>query len=148
MQKDWTIDTFVLYEAGKGDWNAIAFLNSILTNEQRVTFDQNGHIEGEYRRCIGRLDSGQISTQNVERWLKHIKDKLAQYFPGRLQRKHRVALDRIGFHNNDMPFVKVCQHTISKKLVSEDTHYNEDVKSYLLDNMKIEVIPIVDALAE
>ena len=56
------------------------------------------------------------------------------------------ALDGLGFHPDDRPFVAVCGRTESRKLVSKDSDYSAKVTDYLARAMGISVLPVEEAV--
>jgi len=148
MNKDWTIDTYVLYRAADVDYDAISFLQKILNERSEIAFDYEGNIEKEYRDCFIKAQrerkGGSVA---LKEWFKQIVSKRARKFiSGTLDTKKQKDLADLRFDRSDWPFVAVCSKTASKRLVSEDSDYNEQVKNYLKSEMSIDVLPIKDAL--
>jgi predicted nucleic acid-binding protein len=147
MSRDWTIDTYVLYMAADVDYDAVEFLNRVLREGHRVTFDHERHIEKEYQRCLENVQHDRKGgSVALKKWFKIVVAKLAQKFSGKLQRKHQVKFEELKFDLSDWPFVAVCLKTESKNLVSEDSDYTEEIKKYLQKETKICVLSIQDSL--
>lgn len=144
MLKDWTIDTYVLYKAADIEGDAIELLNQIRRKRHQITLDYEGHIEKEYKECLQYERN--FGRDFVSKWFKEVIGKFAQYCSGKLQKRHQIALQKRKFDRSDWPFVAVCSKTKSKKLVSEDSDYTENVKCYLQSEMAINVLSIRDSL--
>lgn len=147
MGKDWTIDTCVLYKAADVDYEAVEFLHRTLREKHWVTFDHERYIEKEYEKCLIKVQRERKGgSEALKKWFKTVIAKFAQKFSGKLHESHRRALEKLEFDRDDWPFVAVCSKTGSKKLISEDSHYTEDVKCYLQSKMGIDVLSIEDSL--
>lgn len=149
--KIWVVDTWVLYRAAELSFDAQELLLNILARHS-LAFDDRGHIEDEYLRCMRRTER-EVGTRAGSRFIKQWFDKLAErkkryFYSGQLQARHRRALERLRFDSSDMPFVAVCYRTPDKLLVSEDSDYNEAVKEYLNEEMGIQVLTIAEALSQ
>jgi len=141
---DWTIDTNVLYKAASVDMNAVSFLMTIFKERHIVTFDTEGRIEREYRNCIEktRIEGG---NELVKKWFIEVVGKLAYKFSGRLSQRHQRSLRKLAFDRSDWPFVAVCSMALSKHLVSDDSDYHDNIKSYLKSSMHINVLSTQEA---
>ena len=67
-------------------------------------------------------------------------------YSGNLDNRHKEALKKLKFHNDDWPFVAVCACTKDKNLISEESDYNDKVKEYLQKKMEVHVLSIKDSL--
>jgi hypothetical protein len=146
--KDWTIDTWVLYQIDDPDnLHAENFLMQVLNKKNLVVLDREGNIEKQYRECIF---SPKVSRPFLRKWFKNIQKKnLIYYFEGRLTNKHEQDLLNLKFDRSDIPFVAVCYQTTSKDLVTEDSDfYTVQVKTYLNKEMQIQVLTIQQAVAK
>ena len=137
---DWTVDTCVLYMAAEVELEAMYLLLRIMRQAHRVGMDHEGHIEHEYRQCLQAT-----GDRLVEKWLRTVANSLAFMHSGKLDRRHRNALERLRFDRDDWPFVGVCSRTSSKNLVSEDSDYTEEVRAYLAHEMSVSVLSVGDA---
>lgn len=149
--KIWVADTWVLYRAAELSFDAQELLLNIL-GRHFVAFDDRGHIEDEYLRCVSRTQRAP-DTKTGSRWIKQWFEKLVErkkryFYSGQLQARHRRALERLRFDPSDMPFVAVCYRTPNKLLVTEESDYNEAVKGYLNEEMVIQVLTIAEALSQ
>ena len=147
MNRDWTVDTCVLYKAADVDLKAIHFLGNILEDMDIVALDHEKCIENEYRKCICKITSKNAEGRTfILKWYKHIVGKLFTRFSGNLESRHKEELKKLRFHDDDWTFVAVCKRTKDKNLVSEDSDYNKKVKEYLLEKMEVHVLSIQDSL--
>ena len=78
----------------------------------------------------------------MSKWYKNIINKFVKKYCGILEDCHKVALKDLRFDQDDLPFVAVCSNSGSKKLVAEESDYNNKVKSYLKNKMGIDVLSI------
>lgn len=141
MNRDWTIDTWVLYEFSRYNDMAIEFIPAIKRKDHSIVIDSEGKIEGEYYRCFKKISCE--SSIALKKWYKHISKRI---FSNALSRKCQKKLKDLEFDNDDRPFVSVCSKSSNKILVAEESDYNEKVKSYLFNEMKIKVLTVKDAL--
>jgi hypothetical protein len=139
---DWTVDTWVLYQAAKAEHLAHELLDGIRLHEHRVGFDKEGRIVAEYRRCLQVTKS-----REVARWFKAAVDKLAITRSGKLDPVHEAALRNLRFHDDDWPFVAVSARTNDRRLVSEESDYTKDVRGYLSEKMSVSVLGLAQSLA-
>ena len=147
MNRDWTVDTYVLYKAADVDLKAIHFLGNILEEMDIVALDHERCIDNEYKKCIYKIKSKNAEGRTfIMKWFKHIVGKLSTRFSGNLESRHKKALKKLDFHNDDWPFVAVCACTKNKNLVSEESDYNYEVKKYLHEKMEVHVLSIQDSL--
>jgi hypothetical protein len=145
MRMEWTLDTYVLYKIAELQWPAIDFAMEIRRHKDIVTFDYDGHILCQYRRCL--KDSRMLDGNGfLKKWLKGIIDTSAQIFSGKLTKRQEMSLNKLKFDRSDRPFIAVCACTNSKKLVSEDSDYTREVRTYLKSTMKISILSIEEAL--
>ncbi|MFH0931411.1 MAG: hypothetical protein V1890_05700, partial [Candidatus Zixiibacteriota bacterium] len=119
MKPDWTIDTYVLYNAAKNDFDSITFIFGILSAKHLVSFDFEGHIEKEYRRCMKRTEK-EKGNDLLKKWFAEIVAKSAQRCCGKLNNRHKKAFQKLKFDPSDWPFVAVCANSSSKNLVAEE----------------------------
>jgi hypothetical protein len=143
---DWTIDTDVLYRAKDADWDAIAFLHRVLDEREMVAFDHEGHIESEYRRCLGR-DESSAAVVALRKWFVEIVNKFAFKYSGTLSNRHQGKLLELCFDCDDWPFVCVASKTQTKRLVAEESDYSATVCRYLHDKMHVVVLNVAEAAA-
>lgn len=147
MNRDWTVDTCVLYKAADVDLKAMHFLGDILEEMDIVALDHERCIDNEYERCINKITFKNAEGRTfILKWYKHIVGKLFTRFSGNLEKRHKKALKKLNFHDKDLPFVAVCKQTKDNNLVSEDSGYNSKVKEYLLEKMEVHVLSIQDSL--
>ncbi|MCS6805950.1 MAG: hypothetical protein RMM98_06295 [Acidobacteriota bacterium] len=148
-EKEWTIDTYVLYKAADVEWSAIMFLGNV-RKRHKVAFDLEAHIEIEYRTCIETTQTqNKPGSELIKRWFADVVAKKARIFhSGKLPVKHEKALRELGFDDDDLPFVAVCRRTTSRLLVSEDSDYTDAIKDYLVQKMGIRVLTIAEAEEE
>ena len=137
---DWTVDTCVLYEVVEANPKATYFLMRIMLKQHHVAFDHEGHIRREYETCVRGRENCLVG-----KWYAQVVSKLAIYFSGRLPNRHRKALENLRFDRDDWPFVAVCSRTESRKLVSEDSDYTEQVRDYVANEMGVTVLSIAEA---
>jgi hypothetical protein len=135
--KEWTIDTWVLYQVNKGDLDALTFLLVVLRHH-KVVFDHERHIEREYKRCLKKTRNGYL-----ERWFERLIARQATvFYSGKLPNRHETALLRMKFDRADLPFVGVSFHSKDKLLVSEDNDYTSEVRNYLKQNLQVTVLSL------
>ena len=144
MRLDWTIDTYVLYNAAKNDFDSITLLFGILSAGHLVSFDFEGHIEKEYRRCMKRT-AKEKGNDLLKKWFAEIVAKSAQKFCGKLDKRHKTEFQKLEFDPSDWPFVAVCAYSSSKNLVAEESDYNNEVKLYVKEQMSITVLSVRDS---
>lgn len=148
MEKDWTIDTCILYRAADVEGNVIELMNIILRLRHYIALDHERHIENEYIRCIKRIESQKKpGAKFVKEWFQHCISKLSIKFSGTLSSKYKRKMMELKFDNDDWPFIAVCSQTQCKILVSEESDYNELVKEYLQNEFGIQVIPVIESLS-
>jgi hypothetical protein len=138
---DWTIDTCILHHAADADPEAMHLLLEIMHRSHGVAFDQEGHIEKEYRGCLERK-----RNRLVAKWFKVAVKKLAVLLSGKLDERHQRALTGLKLDPDDWPFAAVSSKTAGKKLVSEDSDYTVEVRQYLTHQMGVAVLSAADAL--
>jgi len=139
--REWTIDTWVLYEVDRGDFDAFAFLIDVLRHH-KVVFDHERHIEREYQRCLKRT-----RNRHLEEWFKRLIARQARvFYSGRLPNRHERALLRMNFDRSDLPFVGVAYRSKDKLLVSEDSDYTQQVCDYLQQQFQVKVLSLSRAL--
>ncbi len=139
--REWTIDTWVLYEVDKGDFDALDFLLAVLRHH-KVAFDHERHIEQEYQRCLK-----QTRNRYLEEWFKKLIARQARvFYPGRLPNRHEQALLRMKFDRSDLPFVAVASQSKDKLLVSEDSDYTQQVCDYLQQHLRVKILSLPHAL--
>jgi len=147
MGRDWTIDTYVLYKAAEVNYDAIVFLNRIIEEKHRVTFDYEDCIKEQYKRCLTKSQCERKGgSEALKKWFIFVVGSLAQKYSGKLYKRYQVKLKKLNFDQSDWPFVAVCAHTKNKNLVSEDSDYSEQIKEYLKKEMNICVVSIQDSL--
>lgn len=150
-EKEWTIDTHVLYKAADNEFPAIRFLLNVL-KRHKAAFDHEGHIEKEYRACFNSTQRDKKpGSPFIKKWFAEVVAKKARiFFSGKLSERHKGALLSLDppFDDDDLPFVAVCAQTQSKLLVAEETDYSEPVKDYLSREMGIRVLTIAEAEKE
>lgn len=148
-EKEWTIDTFVLYKAADIEFPAIRFLLNV-HERHKVAFDQEGNIEKEYRDCFDSTQrKRKPGSDLIKKWFKGVVAKKARiFFSGKLSEKHKEELLSLAFDDDDFPFVAVCAQTGSKLLVTEDADYSKPVKDYLSREMGVRVLSITEAEKE
>ena len=146
---EWVIDTWVLYQVS--DFQAPIrartaehFLAVILLKGQhKVAVDSEGKIEGEYRSCINNP-----KNEFQKQWWIHIKwmaNRVVSY-SGNLPNKHvNHLIQRLHFHDDDLPFVGVANKTKDKLLVAEESDYAPKVRNYLKNNLRIRVMSVEEA---
>jgi len=67
---------------------------------------------------------------------------------GRVSAVHtRELLDRLSFDRSDLVFVGVAAEGPDRIIVSEDSDYSSEVRSYLLSEMGVAVVSVEDAIA-
>ena len=148
MNIDWTVDTYVLYEAANLNFKAIKFLIFINDEEDIIVLDHDKYIDTEYTNCIKKTKAKYAWGRTfVTKWFINIVNKSTVIrYCGDLDINHKKALKELHFHNDDWPFVAVCSCTTNKNLVSEESDYDNDVKKYLLEKMEVHVLSIQDSL--
>jgi len=148
MNRKWTVDTYVLYQAAHLNFNAIKFLIFIDDEEDIIVLDHDKYIDTEYTNCIEKLKSEYFWGRTfVSEWFIRIVKKSAfRRYCGDLDKRHKNALKELNFHNDDWPFVAVCSCTTNKNLVSEESDYDNEVKEYLQEKMEVHVLSIQDSL--
>lgn len=145
---EWVIDTWMFYQASDFQvptraFTVMHFLTEILRSQHKVAIDREGKIEGEYKRCFGNP-----KNEFQRKWWIHIRwsaSKVVSY-AGNLPKKHaNYLIQRLHFHNDDLPFVGVASKTKDKLLVAEESDYTLRVREYLKNNLGIQVMPIDEA---
>jgi predicted nucleic acid-binding protein len=144
---EWVIDTNILYKASDFDLLAQHFLTTVATGtrvEHKVAVDFEGNIQREYERCFNRTKA---INQFPQKWWKRIKDSSKLTFhSGKLPKKHKDGLlQRLGFDNDDLPFVGVASKTKGKLLVAEESGYTPQVREYLKNDLRVQVMSIEEA---
>ncbi len=138
--KEWTIDTWVLYEAGGFNYEALELL-FLVGRMHKVAFDYEGHIAGEYNRCLQRCRNPLLG-----KWLENLKRrKAAVFYSGKLHHRHEQALLRMKFDHSDFPFVAVASRSKDKLLVSEDSYYTDKVCESLRRELRVQVLKVHQA---
>jgi len=145
MGKDWTLDTYVLYEVADVNLAACTLILMILRQRHRVTFDHEGHIQAQYWRCIKKT-RGKPGNELLRKWLGEAVAKLGQRLSGQLETRHQKALSNLRFHADDWPFVAVCSKSASKRLVAEESDYTQEIRAYLRSEMAVHVLSIQAAV--
>jgi len=146
---DWTIDTVILYECAKNDIDAAYFLLGISQKKKNVVFDRDGYIRGQYEKCIIEIKGNPRvypRSDLVERWFKHIVDKLAVKNIGFLQDHYRKELLSMRFHDDDLAFIGACHCSNNKRIVSRDSDYSQEIIDYLKAKMNIEFSSVENAM--
>jgi hypothetical protein len=139
--REWTIDTWVLYEADRGDFDALDFLLAVLRHH-KVVFDHERHIEQEYQRCLKRT-----RNRYLEEWFKRLIARRARvFYSSKLPNGHRKTLLRMGFDRADLPFVGAAFRSKDKLLVSQDSDYTEQVCDYLQQHLRVKILSLPHAL--
>lgn len=139
---DWTIDTWVLYKVAEARQEACRFLERVRLCMHGVGFDLEGQIVAEYRRCLEVTRS-----REVKLWFKVAVSKLAIPVSGGLDPEHQEALKNLEFHNDDWPFVGVASRTQDKRLVSEESDYKAEVRTFLGRELSVSVLSVAESLA-
>jgi hypothetical protein len=157
LPRQWTIDTFVLYEAVKpeGDcfFAAQVVLMRFVSGNAELVLDQQGKILEQYDRCIARTerDRGALAVW-LRQWLQRVKNRGSiHYYDGNLAERHRRKLRAapLSFDPSDLVFVAVAHRSADKLIVSEDSDYTDAVKEYLRQRMDgIRVLSILEAEQE
>jgi len=139
--REWTIDTWVLYKVGEGDFDALDFLLAVLRHH-KVVFDHERHIEQEYQRCLKRT-----RNRHLEEWFKRlIARRKRVFYSCRLPNRYEQALIGMKFDRSDLPFVGVAYRSKDKLLVSEDSDYTQQVCDYLQQQLQVKVLSLSQAL--
>ncbi len=138
--KEWTVDTWVLYEAGSFNYEALELL-FLVGRMHKVAFDYEGHIAREYNRCLQRCRNPLLG-----KWLENLKRRKAMvFYSGKLIHRHEQALLRLKFDRSDFPFVAVASRSKDKLLVSEDSDYTDIVCDYLSRELQVQVLKVNQA---
>lgn len=150
MLNEWTVDTWVLYEAAKGECEIIDMLFFIRTLKHNIVLDHEKHILSEYNRCLDRiLRDNKTYTSNyfVQNWIKIINEKKrVSFYSNQLSKKSRAKLLEMKFDRSDWPFVGACARSNGKALIAEESDYTQEIVSYLKSNLKIKVLKVQDCL--
>jgi hypothetical protein len=136
---EWTIDTNVLGLATRTDMAAVEFLSRVQRLGGHVVFDTSGYIEGEYQRCLDKAKAARKPGADMVRvWLREILDKnQIRYVWGTITKKQKDELIKLRFHDDDVPFVEACARSLEKQLATDDSDYSEEIKKYLLSELRI-----------
>ena len=147
MSNDWTIDSTILYNVAGVDVDAASFLLNILQHKDHIMLDNAGKIEEEYRNCIKKTrDLG--GNSYVRKIFGEFVNKLCIRCDGSLDHSHQKELRKLRFDPDDWKFVAVSSKSRTKRLVAEESDYNEEVKNYLNSSLFINVISVQSALVE
>ena len=141
MSREWTLDTCVLYQAADNDMNAIFLMLKIKEDNDKVILDLEKEIIKQYRNCLDRTRDKK-GHDLLRKWFVILESKLAKYVSSTLEDNHRKQLIELGFHRKDFPFVGACSKSSCKRIITNDSDYNDDVKEYLNSRMGIKVKPI------
>jgi hypothetical protein len=144
---DWTIDTCVLYRFAENDFKAIRLLLTIREEKHRVAMDEDGLIRDEYERCRKKSEKEhKPGRELLNKVLVEIYSNCAYIYSGKLGKRNEKHLQRLGVNDEDFPFVFVCSQSNCRRLVSQDSDYNEQVKDYLESKLKVNVLTIAESL--
>lgn len=142
MNKDWTIDTKILYMV-EDDFRAINFLDNVRLRKHIVVLDFEGRIVREYRSCFNSVSYAMRKALN--KWFSAIR---IRYFSNCLDSKCRTKLTKLKFHQDDWPFIGICIKSNNKKLVAEESDYTDEVKEYLEGDLEINILSLQGALED
>ena len=141
MSRDWTIDTWVLYEVAKVNLCASSFINTVLRKQHYIVLDHEKEIQGEYERCFNLVNNQ--ASRALRKWFRSI---LKRNRSNCLDRRCKRRLRALVFDQDDWPFIGVCVKSANKNLVAEESDYTPEVREYLNDDLKINVLSIEEAL--
>lgn len=141
---EWVIDTWVLYQVSNFNFVAYHFLTSVLLKPQhKLATDNEGKIEKEYKKCFANPQS-----EFQRAWWIHTKwiaRKVVSY-SGKLYNAHtNYLIERLRFHNDNLPFVGVASKTRERFLVAEESDYTTEVREYLKNKLQIQVMSVEEA---
>lgn len=146
MGNDYVLDTCVLVysmsECSKFD--CVELLCKIKRKNKMICVDFEEEILKEYRGKRLYEDSFTCKFLDTMERTKRI----IRIF-GRLEKKDENYLKFNKFDSNDLKFLAVANRTPSKKLVSDDSDYDEEnVHEYICKKMRIVLQKPIDALNE
>lgn len=142
---EWVLDTWLLEiaqnPADSRSLDALVLLRQIL-ELHRIGVDHGYEILREYFDHVSE-------DSHVGKWLQLMlsrSDKI-MYRAGNVSSRHsKKLLNDLGFDPADMVFVGVAVGGPDKNLVSEESDYSHEVKTYLSTEMGIDVLSVGDAL--
>lgn len=140
MSRDWTIDTWVLYEVANVNLCASSFIYTVLRKQHYIVLDHEKEIQGEYERCFNSLNNQ--ASRALRKWFRSV---LKRNFSNCLDEKCKIRLKALVFDQDDWPFIGVCVKSANKNLVAEESDYTLEIREYL-NGLKINVLSVEEAL--
>jgi hypothetical protein len=153
---DWVIDVCILDTVEKKEEPAMAcvtFLYLQIRYNEHVCLDNDGVIVSVYESNVNLHDPSDL----VGKWWKTVQRRgLVRDIFAHLPRKKADDLLRIGFHDDDLIFVRVAFRSVSKRIVSLDSDFGcnpsspknrEDIKR-LLESCEVHTCTPEEAIAD
>lgn len=133
----WVLDSCIIASSNDDGcdeyWDCVSLLIKV-GNEDGICLDAEGGIEAEYQK--------HLNSRLTQTWwdkMIHSQGKV-HTCSSRLFRRHKEALDKMKFHDDDIKFVGTAFNSPDHKLVSHDSNYNVNIINYLTTKCSIEVV--------
>lgn len=130
----YVVDTCILVNANQDMGEAFPIVKLLITllNGHEICLDSEGEILKEYE------NNGLYEGFSGE-WYKNMqRSARITYVKKTIGRKPKNELLRMRFDPDDIKFVATA-HVCGKRIISNDTDYNEEIINYLLEKMEIRV---------
>ena len=145
-RREWVVDPRVLKRADdlSGDVELTltvqAFLFELLQRHS-IALDAEEHIWGEYQRNFP-------PQSYIRRWWTAMvrKGKVVTRCGKLDYRPEKHLLEKLRFHDDDLPFVAVASKGKDRLLVAQESDYTEGVVQYLSYELHVKVVGITEAL--
>ncbi len=121
----------------------------IKDHEVKLTLDHQGLIFEEYHRQISMNSEklpARILMKLIERFRFHIHSNSIFHFVEPIDFKKVDYLEKIGFHSDDLIFVRVAPKSDQKRIISTDfnSFLNPNYKKWILDNLDVSILNPID----
>lgn len=130
---DYVVDTCILVEANNKDTKrAYQFMELLfmIKNEHKICLDRKRGILREYQENQIYEGFSGIWFKNMQRAAKIV------YVKKKIGKKQKEKLITLKFDSDDIKFVATA-NACGKRIISDDTDYNEKVTAYLREEMGI-----------
>jgi predicted nucleic acid-binding protein len=138
---EYVVDTCILVKANHSEpKEAFPFLELLIriSSEHGMCLDTEREILKEYGENVYKGFSGE--------WFKNMQRAgKIRYVKKTIRRNQRQDLIKLKFDPNDIKFVATA-YVCGKKIVSDDSDYNNTVTAYLLEKMGIRVFQVNSSL--
>lgn len=142
--KQWVIDTWVLATSNSCDsahyLDCVSFLMMVLQNGT-ICLDSEKEIQREYYTYI---KPGTF----LDKWWQKIMRQTDQirFFSNKLNYRNEIhLLNNLGFDRSDVKFVGVASRTADNLLVTGDSDYTDNIRTYLRDQLMIIILHPTEA---